>query len=127
MERRGDYPNQNQSKSSYNRQLLSAEYGATRSANPHCVAERHKQFHGSLFLKNNTQSKCFNNMRFNNAAPVKVKTHLNQFGGSFVTAALPDLRMIQPAFHWKRQSLFFFLMKDAQQLFRYRQQFCRDA
>jgi Carboxypeptidase regulatory-like domain/TonB dependent receptor len=63
----------------------SAEYGRNSGAQILTVSQNGtNQFHGSLFLKNNSPGlNSFNKYGgFNNAPPTRVNTHLNQFGGS---------------------------------------------
>jgi hypothetical protein len=91
----------------------SAEYGRNSGAQILTVSQNGtNQFHGSLFLKNNSPGlNAFNKYGgFNNASPVKVKTHLNQFGGSFGgPLPLPDLRHDPTGtFHLGRDKAFFF-------------------
>ncbi|HEX8889397.1 MAG TPA: carboxypeptidase-like regulatory domain-containing protein, partial [Pyrinomonadaceae bacterium] len=65
--------------------VYSAEYGRNSGAQILTVSQNGtNQFHGSLFLKNNSPGlNSFNKYGgFNNAPPTRVNTHLNQFGGS---------------------------------------------
>ena len=91
----------------------SAEYGRNSGAQILTVSQNGtNQFHGSLFLKNNSPGlNSFNKYGgFNNAPANKVKTHLNQFGGSFGgPLPLPDLRQDPTGtFHLGRDKAFFF-------------------
>lgn len=63
----------------------SAEYGRNSGAQILTVSQNGtNQFHGSLFLKNNSPGlNAFNKYGgFNKAAPTRVNAHLNQYGGS---------------------------------------------
>jgi hypothetical protein len=65
--------------------VYSAEYGRNSGAQILTVSQNGtNQFHGSLFLKNDSPGlNAFNKYGgFNNAPPTRVNTHLNQFGGS---------------------------------------------
>ena len=91
----------------------SAEYGRNSGAQILTVSQNGtNDFHGSLFLKNNSPGlNAFNKYGgFNKAPPVKVKTHLNQFGGSFGgPLPLPDLRHDPTGtFHLGKDKAFFF-------------------
>ena len=65
--------------------VYSAEYGRNSGAQVLTVSQNGtNNFHGSLFLKNNSAGlNAFNKYGGpNNAAPIRVNQHLNQFGGS---------------------------------------------
>ncbi len=65
--------------------VYSAEYGRNSGAQVLTVSQNGtNQFHGSLFLKNNSPGlNAFNKYGgLNGAPPVRVNQHLNQFGGS---------------------------------------------
>ncbi|HZE71752.1 MAG TPA: TonB-dependent receptor [Pyrinomonadaceae bacterium] len=91
----------------------SAEYGRNSGAQILTVSQNGtNQFHGSLFLKNDSAGlNSFNKYGgFNNASPVRVNTHLNQFGGS-LGGPLPIPRFGEgppPAFKLARDKAFFF-------------------
>jgi hypothetical protein len=66
--------------------VYSAEYGRNSGAQVLTVSQNGtNDFHGSLFLKNNSPGlNAFNKYGGpNGAAPIRVNQHLNQFGGSF--------------------------------------------
>ncbi|PWT79652.1 MAG: hypothetical protein C5B44_06530 [Acidobacteria bacterium] len=91
----------------------SSEYGRNSGAQILTVSQNGtNQFHGSLFLKNDSPGlNAFNKYGgFNNAPPVRVNTHLNQFGGS-LGGPLPIPRFGEgppPAFRLGRDKVFFF-------------------
>src|ERR1051325_8259091 len=64
--------------------VYSAEYGRNSGAQVLTVSQNGtNDFHGSLFLKNNSPGlKAFNKYGGPNAATIRVNQHLNQFGGS---------------------------------------------
>jgi hypothetical protein len=65
--------------------VYSAEYGRNSGAQVLTVSQNGtNEFHGSLFLKNNSPGlNAFNKYGGpNNARPIRVNQHLNQFGGS---------------------------------------------
>jgi hypothetical protein len=65
--------------------VYSAEYGRNSGAQVLTVSQNGtNSYHGSLFLKNNSAGlNAFNKYGGpNNAAPIRVNQHLNQFGGS---------------------------------------------
>ena len=65
--------------------VYSAEYGRNSGAQVLTVSQNGtNQFHGSLFLKNNSPGlNAFNKYGGPNGAPnIRVNQHLNQFGGS---------------------------------------------
>ncbi|HZT60350.1 MAG TPA: TonB-dependent receptor [Pyrinomonadaceae bacterium] len=96
----------------------SAEYGRNSGAQVLTVSQNGtNQFHGSLFLKNDSPGlNSFNKYGgFNNAPPTRVNNHLNQFGGSFGgPLPLPDFRK-EPTgtFHLGRDKAFFFFSYEA--------------
>ncbi|HEY6121787.1 MAG TPA: carboxypeptidase-like regulatory domain-containing protein, partial [Pyrinomonadaceae bacterium] len=91
----------------------SAEFGRNSGAQILTVSQNGTNlFHGSLFLKNDSAGlNSFNKYGgFNNASPVRVNTHLNQFGGS-LGGPLPIPRFGEgppPAFKLARDKAFFF-------------------
>jgi hypothetical protein len=93
--------------------VYSAEYGRNSGAQILTVSQNGtNQFHGSLFLKNNSPGlNSFNKYGgINNAPPVRVNQLLNQFGGS-IGGPLPIPRFGEgkpPAFKLSRDKAFFF-------------------
>ncbi|HEY3039839.1 MAG TPA: TonB-dependent receptor [Pyrinomonadaceae bacterium] len=93
--------------------VYSAEYGRNSGAQVLTVSQNGtNQFHGSLFLKNDSPGlNAFNKYGgLNNARPVRVNQRLNQFGGSF-GGPLPIPRFGEdrgPAFKLGRDKAFFF-------------------
>ncbi len=91
----------------------SAEYGRNSGAQILTVSQNGtNQFHGSLFLKNDSAGlNAFNKYGgFNNAPPVRVNQHLNQFGGS-LGGPVPLPRFGEdagPGFKLGREKAFFF-------------------
>jgi hypothetical protein len=92
----------------------SAEYGRNSGAQILTVSQNGtNQFHGTLFLKNDSPGlNAFNKYGgFNNAPPVRVNSHLNQFGGS-LGGPIPIPRFGEdngPGFKLGRNKAFFFL------------------
>ncbi|HST52930.1 MAG TPA: carboxypeptidase regulatory-like domain-containing protein [Pyrinomonadaceae bacterium] len=93
--------------------VYSAEYGRNSGAQVLTVSQNGtNDFHGSLFLKNNSPGlNAFNKFGGpNGAAPIRVNQRLSQFGGSFGgPLPLPDFRK-EPTgtFHLGRNKAFFF-------------------
>src|SRR6201999_1079598 len=93
--------------------VYSAEYGRNSGAQVLTVSQNGtNDFHGSLFLKNNSPGlNAFNKFRGpNGPAPIRVTQRLSQFGGSFGgPLPLPDFRK-EPTgtFHLGRNKAFFF-------------------
>jgi hypothetical protein len=91
----------------------SAEYGRNSGAQVLTVSQNGtNDFHGSLFLKNNSPGlNSFNKYGgFNNAPAIRVNNRLNQFGGS-IGGPLPLPRFGEgkpPAFELGRNRAFFF-------------------
>lgn len=91
----------------------SAEYGRNSGAQVLTVSQNGtNDFHGSLFLKNNSPGlNAFNKYGgFNNAPAIRVNNRLNQFGGS-IGGPLPLPRFGEgtpPAFELGRNRAFFF-------------------
>jgi hypothetical protein len=91
----------------------SAEYGRNSGAQVLTVSQNGtNDFHGSLFLKNNSPGlNSFNKYGgFNNAPAIRVNNRLNQFGGS-IGGPLPLPRFGEgtpPAFELARNRAFFF-------------------
>jgi hypothetical protein len=96
----------------------SAEYGRNSGAQILTVSQNGtNQFHGSLFLKNNSPGlNAFNKYGgFNNAAPVRNEQHYNQYGGS-IGGPIPIPRFGEgkpPAFRLGRNRAFFFFSFEA--------------
>ncbi|MGB9180855.1 MAG: TonB-dependent receptor [Pyrinomonadaceae bacterium] len=93
--------------------VYSAEYGRNSGAQVLTVSQNGtNQFHGSLFLKNNSPGlNAFNKYGgLNNARPVRVNQHLNQFGGS-LGGPIPIPRFGEdngPGFNLGKDKAFFF-------------------
>ncbi|MDT5293988.1 MAG: hypothetical protein QOJ76_868 [Acidobacteriota bacterium] len=93
--------------------VYSAEYGRNSGAQVLTVSQNGtNEFHGSLFLKNDSPGlNSFNKYGgLNNAPPVRVNQHLNQFGGS-IGGPLPIPRFGEgppPAFKLAKNKAFFF-------------------
>jgi hypothetical protein len=93
--------------------VYSAEYGRNSGAQVLTVSQNGtNQFHGSLFLKNDSPGlNSFNKYGgLNNAPPVRVNQHLNQFGGS-LGGPIPIPRFGEgrpPAFKLAKEKAFFF-------------------
>jgi len=91
----------------------SAEFGRNSGAQVQTVSQNGtNQFHGSLFLKNNSPGlNAFNKYGgFNNAPPVRNNQHYNQFGGS-LGGPIPAPRFGEgdpPAFNLLKNKAFFF-------------------
>ena len=91
----------------------SAEYGRNSGAQILTVSQNGtNQFHGSLFLKNNSPGlNAFNKYGgVNNAPPVRNNQHFNQFGGS-IGGPIPKPRFGEgppPAFELMKSKAFFF-------------------
>ena len=93
--------------------VYSAEYGRNTGAQVLTVSQNGtKDFHGSLFLKNNSPGlNAFNKYGGPNGAPdIRVNQHLNQFGGSIGGPIyLPRFGEGGPStYHWKDRAFFFF-------------------
>jgi hypothetical protein len=93
--------------------VYSAEYGRNSGAQVLTVSQNGtNEFHGSLFLKNNSPGlNAFNKYGGPNGAPgIRVNQHLNQFGGSIGgPLPLPDLRDDPTGtFHLGHNRAFFF-------------------
>jgi hypothetical protein len=93
--------------------VYSAEFGRNSGAQVLTVSQNGtNQFHGSLFLKNNSPGlNAFNKFGGpNGAAPIRVNQRLNQFGGS-IGGPLPLLLFGEgpgPAYRLGRDKAFFF-------------------
>ena len=91
----------------------SAEFGRNSGAQVQTVSQNGtNQFHGSLFLKNNSPGlNAFNKFGgFNNAAPIRNEQHYNQFGGS-LGGPIPAPRFGEggpPPFNLLKSKAFFF-------------------
>ena len=93
--------------------VYSAEYGRNTGAQVLTVSQNGtRDFHGSLFLKNNSPGlNSFNKYGGpNGAATIRVNQHLNQFGGSLGGPIyLPRFGEGGPStHHWKDRAFFFF-------------------
>jgi hypothetical protein len=93
--------------------VYSAEYGRNTGAQVLTVSQNGtRDFHGSLFLKNNSAGlNAFNKYGGPNGAPaIRVNQHLNQFGGSIGGRIhLPRFGEGGPStYHWKDRAFFFF-------------------
>src|ERR1051325_6698439 len=93
--------------------VYSAEYGRNSGAQVLTVSQNGtRDFHGSLFLKNNSPGlNAFNKYGGpNGAAPIRVNQRLNQFGGSIGgPITLPRFGEGGPSTHsWKDRAFFFF-------------------
>ncbi len=93
--------------------VYSAEYGRNTGAQVLTVSQNGtRNFHGSLFLKNNSPGlNSFNKYGGPNGAPhIRVNQHLNQFGGSLGGPIfLPRFGEGGPStHHWKDRAFFFF-------------------
>jgi hypothetical protein len=93
--------------------VYSAEFGRNSGAQVLTVSQNGtNQFHGSLFLKNNSPGlNSFNKFGGpNGAAPIRVNQHLNQFGGS-IGGPIPLLLFGEgpgPAYRLGKDKAFFF-------------------
>ena len=93
--------------------VYSAEYGRNSGAQVLTVSQNGtNQYHGSLFLKNDSPGlNAFNKYGgLNGARPVRVNQHLNQFGGS-LGGPIPIPRFGEdngPGFHLAKDKAFFF-------------------
>lgn len=93
--------------------VYSAEYGRNTGAQVLTVSQNGtRDYHGSLFLKNNSPGlNAFNKYGGPNGAPaIRVNQHLNQFGGSIGgPIRLPRFGEGGPStYHWKDRAFFFF-------------------
>jgi len=92
--------------------VYSAEYGRNTGAQVLTVSQNGtNDFHGSLFLKNNSPGlNAFNKYGGpNGAPPIRVNQHINQFGGSIGgPLTLPRFGEGGPSTHQFRNKAFFF-------------------